>query len=181
MEEAKGPRVRIFRPLHFEGFQQCSPGLATMLAAPHARPAPTGRPAVDSATVEKGNRLVCWLWSHGHKDVDHIPFAYRGTDEAVRRCAAILDHVEQLCAREGRLCDAELIPCLRGLEGRQAVLAFDDGRLVRCLIGRRRFGSLVVHVAKQDETDHGEPLTFGSVRLVQVLGRQIDAGGNKVA
>ena len=44
-------------------------------------------------------------------------------------------------ARKGRLCDAELIPRLRGLEGRQAVLAFGDSRRVRCLIGQQRFGA----------------------------------------
>jgi nitrogenase molybdenum-iron protein alpha/beta subunit len=142
---------------------------------------PTGCPAVDSATVEKGNRLACWLWSHGHNDVDYIPFAYRGTDEVVRRFAAILDYVERVCAREGRLCDAELIPCLRGLEGRQVVLAFDDGRHVRCLIGRHRFGALAVHVAKQHEADYGEPLTFGDVRLVQVLDQQTIPGGGNLA
>ena len=109
-----------------------------MISAPHARPVPTGRPAVDSATVEKGNRLACWLWSNGHHDVDPIPFGYRGTDEVRRRFAAIFDYVERVCAREGRLCDAELIPRLRGLEGRQVVLAFDDGRHVCCLIGQQR-------------------------------------------
>ncbi len=151
-----------------------------MTAAPHARPLPTGRPAVDSATVEKGNRLACWLWSNGHSDVEHIPFGYRGTDEVERRFAAILDHVERVCAREGRLCDAELIPRLRGLEGRQVVLAFDDGRRVRCLIGQQRYGALVVHVAKQNEKDHGEPLTFGAVRLVEVLNQEVIPGGGKL-
>ncbi len=152
-----------------------------MTAAPHARPLPTGRPAVDSATVEKGNRLACWLWSNGHSDVEHIPFGYRGTDEVERRFAAILDHVERVCAREGRLCDAELIPRLRGLEGRQVVLAFGDGRRVRCLIGQRRFGALVVHVAKQNEKDRGEPLTFGAVRLVEVLDQEVVPGGDNLA
>jgi hypothetical protein len=146
-----------------------------MISAPHAQPVPTGRPAVDSATVEKGNRLACWLWSNGHHDVDPIPFGYRGTNEVGRRFAAILGYVERVCAREGRLCDAELIPRLRGLEGRQVVLAFDDGRRVRCLIGQQRYGALVVHVAKQNENDHGEPLTFGDVRLVQVLDQQNSA------
>ena len=113
--------------------------------------------------------------------MDYIPFGYRGTDEVVRRFAAILEYVERICAREGRLCDAELIPALRGLEGRQAVLASDDGRHVCCLIGQRRFGALAVHVAKQHETDHGEPLTFVEVRLVQVLDQQTIPGGGNLA
>ncbi len=174
--------VRIFRPPRFEGFQQCTPRLTTMTAAPHARPMLTGRPAVDSATVEKGNRLACWLWSHGHNDVDYIPFAYRGTDEVVRRFAAILDYVERVCAREGRLCDAELIPRLCGLEGRRVELEFHDDRgRVHCIIGRQRYGVLAVHVAKQHETDHGEPLTFGDVRLVHVLDQQTIPGGGSLA
>ena len=140
-----------------------------MTAAPHARLMPRGRLVVDSATVEKGNRLACWLWSHGHFDVDYIPFGYRGTAEVARRFAAILDHLEPVCACEGRPCDAELIPCLRGLEGRRVLLAFGDGRRVRCLIGRQRVGALIVHVAKQTDTDPGESLTFGDVRSVEVL------------
>ena len=55
------------------------------------------------------------------------------------------------------------------------MLAFDDGRPVRCLIGQQRYGALVVHVAKRNENDHGEPLTFGDVRLVQVLDQQNSA------
>ena len=140
-----------------------------MTAAPHARLMPRGRLVVDSATVEKGNRLACWLWSYGHFDVDYIPFGYRGTAEVARRFAAILNDVERVCACEGRPCDAELIPCLRGLEGRRVLLAFGDGRRVRCLIGRQRVGTLIVHVAKQTDTDPGESLTFGDVRSVEVL------------
>ena len=140
-----------------------------MVFAPHARVVPTGCPASDSATVEKGNRLACWLWSKGHNDVDYIPFAYRGTDEVVRRFVALLDYVERVCSLEGCPCTVELIPALRGLEGRHVELAFYDGRRVRCLIGQRFDGALAVHVAKQNENDPGEPLTFGDFRLVQVL------------
>ena len=140
-----------------------------MTAAPHARLMPRGRPVVDSATVEKGNRLACWLWSHGHFDVDYIPFGYRGTAEVARRFVSILNDVERVCACEGRPCDAELIPCLRGLEGRRVLLAFEEGRRARCLIGRQRYGVLVVHVAKQHEWDHGEPLTFGAVQFVAAM------------
>ena len=80
-----------------------------MVFAPHARVVPTGCPASDSATVEKGNRLACWLWSKGHNDVDYIPFAYRGTDEVVRRFVALLDYVERVCSLEGCPCTVELV------------------------------------------------------------------------
>jgi hypothetical protein len=78
----------------------------------------------------------------------------------------LLDYVERVCAREDCVCDAELVPCLRGLEGQWVLLAFEEGRRARCLIGRQRYGVLVVHVAKQHEWDHDEPLTFGAVQLV---------------
>ena len=97
-----------------------------------------------------------------------------------RRFATILDYVERVCAREGHLCDAELIPRLRGLEGRRVLLVFDDGRRMRCLIGQRRVGALVVHVAKRNEQDRGEPLTFGDVRLVQVLDQPLAPGGGEL-
>ena len=40
---------------------------------------------------------------------------------------------------------------------------------MRCLIGRQRVGALIVHIAKQTDTDPGESLTFGDVRSVEVL------------
>ena len=81
--------------------------------------------------IEKGNRLARWLWSHGHFDVDYIPFGYQGTEEVSRHYALLLDYVERVCAREDCVCDAELIPCLRGLEGQWVLLAFEEGRRAR--------------------------------------------------
>ena len=134
-----------------------------------ARPPPTGRPVVNSATVEKGNRLACWLWGKGYRDVDPIPFGCPEPDEVARRFGVLLEYVERVCAFEGRPCTAELIPALYGLEGHRVELTFCDGRRMRCLIGQRLDGALAVHIAKQTENDPGEVLTFGEFRVIQVL------------
>jgi hypothetical protein len=119
--------------------------------------------------VESGNRLWCWLWGRGHVDVD--PISYGQEPEAAgRQYAVLLAHVQQVCAVTGEVCTAELIPALRGLEGRRVELEFHDNRgRVHCIIGRQRYGVLAVHTAKRNEKDHGEPLTSGDFRLVRVL------------
>ena len=66
-----------------------------------ARPPPTGRPVVNSATVEKGNRLACWLWGKGYRDVDPIPFGCPEPDEVARRFDVLLEYVKRVCAVRG--------------------------------------------------------------------------------
>ena len=147
----------------------CAQGTASMIFSRAARLPPTGRPVVHSATVEKGNRLACWLWGKGYRDVDPIPFGCTEPDELARRFDVLLQYVKRVCALEGSLCTAELIPALYGLEGQRVELTFHDGRCIRCLIGQRLDGAMVVHIARQDENDPGEVLTFGEFRVVQVI------------
>jgi len=101
--------------------------------------------------------------------VDPIPFGCTEPDELARRFDVLLQYVERVCALEGSLCTAELIPALYGLEGHRVELTFCDGRRMRCLIGQRLDGALAVHIAKQTENDPGEVLTFGEFRVIQVL------------
>ena len=140
-----------------------------MIFSRTARLPPAARPVFHSATVEKGNRLACWLWGKGHTDVDPIPFGCIEPDELARRFDVLLQYVERVCATEGSPCTAELIPALYGLEGRRVELTFHDGRRLHCLIGRRLDGALEVHVAKRNEADVGEVLVFGDFRVARVL------------
>jgi hypothetical protein len=126
--------------------------------------------ADETALLARGNRLVGWLLAQNYRNVDWIPFALRGSGEVESRVDALIRLTESLCAAHDKPCEAELIPALLALEGACVDLEFrPSSRRLSCLIGRRQIGNMVYHVAKQDENDPGEPLTFGDFRVVQVI------------
>lgn len=91
-----------------------------------------------------------------------------GTAEHFAACDAMLSRGAEFAAQTGKRCDAELVPALRGLEGKR-VECEHYGERVRFYVGKST-GWMPVHlIIRTRRSSGGEALSADSVRDVRVI------------
>lgn len=97
---------------------------------------------------------------------DNLPAL--GTAEHFAACDAMIQRGAQFAAQTGKRCDAELVPALRGLEGRR-VECTHYGERIRFNVGKST-GWMPVHLRIHNSRSHGgEALSAASVADVVVI------------